>query len=60
MTEQEQFQQNNPDLYFDYEIFEQTKKLYEQVVPNFEKDKWNLSIETLRYKILLFDEDNPN
>ncbi|CAF4672276.1 unnamed protein product [Rotaria socialis] len=60
MTEQEQFQQNNPDLYFDYEIFEQIKKLYEQVVPNFEEDKWNLSVETLRYKILLFDEDNPN
>ncbi|CAF3908587.1 unnamed protein product [Rotaria magnacalcarata] len=31
-----------------------------RIVPNFEKDKWNLSIETLRYKILLFDEDNPN
>ncbi|CAF4192012.1 unnamed protein product, partial [Rotaria sordida] len=60
MTEQEQFQQNNPDLYFDYEIVEQIKKLYEQVVPEYEEQKWNLSIDTLRDKILSFDEDNPN
>lgn len=77
MTEQEQFQQNNPDvkknafrflenckicfqLYFDYEVFEQIKRLYEQVVPNYEEEKWNLSVETLRNRILLLDEDDPN
>ncbi|CAF3553959.1 unnamed protein product [Rotaria sp. Silwood1] len=60
MTEQEQFQQNNPDLYYDYEIVEQIKKLYEQIVQEYEEQKWDLSIDTLRNKILSFDEDNPN
>ncbi|CAF3630847.1 unnamed protein product, partial [Rotaria sp. Silwood2] len=55
MTDQEQFQQNNPDLYFDYEIVEQIKQLYEQVVPEYEEQKWDLSIDTLRNQILSFD-----
>ncbi len=79
MTEQEQFQQNNPDvnlvvvflqkkilfvlslqLYFDYEIFEQIKKIYEKLVPEYEEQKWNLSIDTLRERILFLDEDYPD
>lgn len=46
-------------LYFDYEIFEQIKRLYEQVVPDHAQRPWNLSIESLREAILALDEDQP-
>ncbi|CAF1052169.1 unnamed protein product [Adineta ricciae] len=59
MTEQEQFQEKNPDLYFDFEVFEQIKKIYQQLTTNEEDQKWDLSLETVRNRILALDEENP-
>lgn len=39
-------------------MFEQLKRLYEEVVPDFAYDPWNLSVENLRQRILSFDEDH--
>ncbi|CAF1280771.1 unnamed protein product [Rotaria sordida] len=30
------------------------------IVPEYEEQQWNLSIDTLGNKILSFDEENPN
>jgi ABC-type transporter lipoprotein component MlaA len=45
-------------LYFDHETFEQLKRLYEQVVPDHATDRWNLSVDNLRYRILDLEDDH--
>ncbi|CAF0839298.1 unnamed protein product [Adineta steineri] len=59
MTEQEQFQEKHPDLFFNHEVFEQIKNIYQQLVPADEDRKWDLKIDTIRQKILSLDEENP-
>ena len=46
-------------LYFDYEIVEQIKKLYEQLEPNYQLAPWDMCIDGLRDQILSLDEDHP-
>ncbi|CAF3550732.1 unnamed protein product [Rotaria sordida] len=53
----------NEELDFIYEIrvqFDSQKMLLHKEGGKYEEQQWNLSIDTLRNKILSFDEENPN